>query len=311
MKELSFVVTVYNKKDYIQTCVESLIIHADHNYTFEIIIIDDGSTDGSSKIIDDLCVQHPSIRAIHQENQGLSAARNNGISIAQGDYIWFIDADDTITKDCISKDCFYKCPDILVLQSSFTNSTETRNKVDLSITKGRDVLSDKHWCPCVPFYIFKRQFLLNNNLCFVKGIFHEDSEFTPRALYLAKLIRVIDKPLYIVSPAPGSITRTVGNYKRSKDVIIVARSLEKFINDHQLNSHDSTIFNTIISRTINSGLRNALKCSAKDQSDFNNLLSKNRHLLTAYWKSNSLKYKIEFVLFSIFKNYVKIYKLFK
>lgn len=311
MKELSFVVTVYNKKDYIQSCIDSLIMHADHNYNFEIIIIDDGSTDGSSKIIDDLCVQHPSIIAIHQENQGLSAARNNGMSIAQGDFIWFIDADDTITKDCILKDCFYKSPDILVLQSSFTNSTETRNKVDLSITRGKDVLSDKQWCPCVPFYIFKRRFLLNNNLCFVKGIFHEDSEFTPRALYLAKLIQVIDKPLYIVSPDPGSITRTVGNYKRSKDVIIVARSLDKFINDHQLNSHDSTVFNTIISRTINSGLRNTLRCSAKDQSDFNNLLSKNRHLLTAYWKSNNLKYKIEFVLFSIFKNYVKIYKLFK
>ena len=98
--KISIVVPVYNVEAYVSKCIES-IMHQDYE-NIEIIVVDDGSTDTSSKICEQYARSDNRIRLIHQENQGLSMARNNGIDIAAGEYIGFVDSDDWIKPDMYS-----------------------------------------------------------------------------------------------------------------------------------------------------------------------------------------------------------------
>lgn len=117
---VSVVVPAYNVENYIEQCVLSVL---NQSYSCcELIIIDDGSTDGTPQILDKLADRNDSIRVIHKENVGVSAARNTGIDTAKGDYIVFIDGDDYLAPDfveymvgmaqktgadfCLSKNCF-------------------------------------------------------------------------------------------------------------------------------------------------------------------------------------------------------------
>lgn len=95
----SFIIPVYNCKSYLPACVES--IRAVGTQSYEILLIDDGSTDGSDDICDALAAHYPEVRAIHQANGGVSCARNRGIREAKGEKILFFDADDTIDSGAL------------------------------------------------------------------------------------------------------------------------------------------------------------------------------------------------------------------
>lgn len=96
----SIIIPVYNSARYLDTCVQSVIDQSSDS-EFEIILVDDGSTDGSGALCDDLAKKNKSIRVIHQPNQGVSSARNAGIVAAQGQYLLFLDADDLLHKDLL------------------------------------------------------------------------------------------------------------------------------------------------------------------------------------------------------------------
>lgn len=96
---VSVIVPVFNVKPYLAECLDS-IIH--QTYTdLQIILIDDGSTDGSGAVCDAYAAKDARIRVVHQENRGLSAARNRGIELATGEYLNFVDSDDYLLPDCI------------------------------------------------------------------------------------------------------------------------------------------------------------------------------------------------------------------
>lgn len=104
---ISVIVPVYNKKDYLTYAVQSIL---EQDYTdYEIILVDDGSTDGSSSVCDHYKKEFGRIKVLHQSNKGVSAARNAGIEMAEGEYILFLDADDMLKKECL-KECsdFFK-----------------------------------------------------------------------------------------------------------------------------------------------------------------------------------------------------------
>ncbi len=98
--KISVIVPVYNAEDYLNRCIKSVTAQAYSNW--ELILVDDGSTDSSAEIIDRAATDDARIRAIHQSNAGAGSARNNGISSASGDYIVFLDSDDYIDKDYFS-----------------------------------------------------------------------------------------------------------------------------------------------------------------------------------------------------------------
>lgn len=99
---ISIIIPVYNTADYLPHCLDSVVAQT-YEQT-EVILVDDGSDDGSERICDEYAGKHGNIRVIHQENRGLSAARNAGIDEACGTYISFVDSDDCIRSDMISKE---------------------------------------------------------------------------------------------------------------------------------------------------------------------------------------------------------------
>lgn len=108
---LSIIIPVYNADKYLAECLDSCL-HQDIPYDdYEIICVNDGSEDGCLAILDDYSSRYPNICVIHKENAGVSEARNDGLAIARGDYVWFVDADDFIEEN------------ILGLLSTKTNST--------------------------------------------------------------------------------------------------------------------------------------------------------------------------------------------
>ena len=99
----SFIIPVYNCEKYLLSCIESLLAVNLNENDYEILLIDDGSIDGTARICDELAEKHSQIHVVHQQNSGVSAARNRGIQEARGDYLLFIDSDDTVNADKLSR----------------------------------------------------------------------------------------------------------------------------------------------------------------------------------------------------------------
>ena len=99
MLRLSIIVPVYNVERYIPMCLESIVLQSLEDY--EVILVNDGSTDSSREICDKFAAEHKEFRVIHQGNEGVSAARNKGIAEAQGEYILFLDSDDFLVPQSI------------------------------------------------------------------------------------------------------------------------------------------------------------------------------------------------------------------
>lgn len=98
-KRVSIIIPAYNIEDYIGNCLDSVIAQTMDKSDMEIIVVDDGSTDGTAAVIDEYAGKYEYIKAIHKKNEGVSAARNDGIAAASGDYIFFFDGDDFEEKE--------------------------------------------------------------------------------------------------------------------------------------------------------------------------------------------------------------------
>lgn len=102
--KLSIIVPVYNVAPFLRECLDSLLAQTNNVLaTWEAICVDDGSTDGSSVVIDEYAIRDSRIRVVHQQNAGVSAARNVGLSIATGEWVMFLDADDVLGKKALAK----------------------------------------------------------------------------------------------------------------------------------------------------------------------------------------------------------------
>ena len=94
--KLSFIVPVYNVEEYLEGCIDSLLNQGLEDQEYEILLVDDGSTDRSSAICDGYAARYANIRVIHQENRGLAEARNTGLNHVDSEYICFLASDDAL-----------------------------------------------------------------------------------------------------------------------------------------------------------------------------------------------------------------------
>lgn len=119
--KVSVIIPIYNSRQYLSACLDSAVASiSERTAEVEIILVDDGSTDGCSEICDCYVQKYPFIRCIHQKNAGVSAARNAGLAQAEGDYIAWIDSDDTVSADWFSEifDVIVReAPDVIVFDS--------------------------------------------------------------------------------------------------------------------------------------------------------------------------------------------------
>ena len=119
---ISVIVPVYNVETYLEECLDSI---QNQTYTdFEVLLVNDGSTDKSKEICGKYCKQDNRFQLLNQENQGLSAARNKGVEISTGEYIVFVDSDDVIKTNYLEKLMHYMREDVDIVESQFTVSNE-------------------------------------------------------------------------------------------------------------------------------------------------------------------------------------------
>ena len=309
--KLSIVIPVYNTEKYLEKCLASCVNQEVERADYEIVVVDDGTKDNAMEIARRFQDNYSNIKIYSQENVGLSAARNMGLSHCSGDYVWFVDSDDYIDKESLSL-IFNKIeenPDIICIQAKRSDEATPRNIFSGNVQNGYDVLlhSFDAWDRCVPYFIFNRQFIDNHNLRFYVGIFHEDDEFTPRALVFAEKVCVIDRPLYYYwVKTDNTITKTV-NPKKSYDNIIVAESLSNFKENNPMPANVKQVFENHISLIINNTLDNINQSDEQTAKDFNKFLRTKKYLFSSLIKSNKMKYKLEYLLFSVFCNYVGVY----
>lgn len=310
MIKISLIIPVYNVEKYLEKCLNSCVNQDISDEEYEIIIINDGTRDGSLIIALDFEQKYKNIKVYSQENQGLSAARNKGLSLAKGEYVWFIDSDDWIEENCLNSIIEeLEENDLLVMGYIKAYDDESKNQVvkyqNENISNGRQLLLDRFF-PQAQMYIFRKVFLLKYNLMFYKGIYHEDSEFTPRMLFYAGKIKILKKPVYYFYKRPNSITTSV-NPKKAFDCIVVANNLSDF--SKNVDKDVKTQFDNLISMNINNSLFNTFEMSEEKINELNLFIYKNRFLFKHLLASSILKYKLEGVLFYIWpKKTVQVYQ---
>lgn len=235
---LSIIVPVYNVAPYLRKCVDSLLAQDISDY--EIILVNDGSTDDSGAIADEIVKEamgngqwaidnesnrqspianSPTLRVIHQENAGLSAARNTGIAVAQGEYIMFVDSDDYLQPNVLGALMEQVGRDNLdVLRFRYQNVRESGevfvphegmktdyNNYSSEPTDGLTFLNDRMWVQCyVVQFLVRREIVLQEQ--FTPNIYFEDTDWTPRMLLRAKRVASTDLVVYNYLWREGSIT---------------------------------------------------------------------------------------------------------
>ena len=121
----SIIVPVYNAEKYLESCIDSVLSQSSDK-TYEVILVDDGSTDHSPELCDRYAKQSSNVRVIHQANQGVSAARNAGIAASRGEYILFLDSDDLWRADLLKEvsAVLTKTPDMVIFGYQEFGSSE-------------------------------------------------------------------------------------------------------------------------------------------------------------------------------------------
>ena len=188
--EVTVIVPVYNSEKYIKKCIESIL-----NQTFkkfELLIINDGSKDNSQKIIEEYQKKDPErIVIVNQENKGVSRTRNEAIKMANGKYLMFIDNDDYIDKDYIETFVnAIKENDLDVVLGGYRRPNE-EGKVIKELH-----LKDEEWSKFMIFApwakIYKKEYLINNDITFLPVNIGEDVYFNIQAMFLSEKIKIID-----------------------------------------------------------------------------------------------------------------------
>lgn len=259
--KVSIVIPVYNAQDYLQECLDSVL-----NQTFsdiEVVLVDDGSKDNSGKICDEYASKDNRITVVHQQNAGVSAARNKGIESASGEWIMFVDSDDFITTDAVEK--LVSQADATDCQNVIANFLEdgkalTGNIEAFDLTQYRDgfwggciagpdmfgpVFPEKMrqlpylGTPCAK--IFLRKTIIDNNIRFPLDVrFGEDSIFNMYVFKYAEKVAFIDEPVYVYRKHEGSLCTGNIDKKASEYTAYVNRTevvLEEFEAENGLNPY--------------------------------------------------------------------------
>lgn len=225
MPKASVIVPVYNVKDYLRKCVDSILTQTETD--FELLLIDDGSTDESGALCDTLAEEDGRIRVIHQENRGLGGARNTGSKEAVGDWLMYVDSDDWIEPETLEKaitageranaemvvfgmrtvDEFGNVGQIIV--------EDMPKNTALSVKENKEILLI---APSAANKIFRREWLIGTGIEFPSRVWYEDIRTTPKLMIHSQAIVFIDFVGYNYFQRSGSIMNS-SNIERNVEII--------------------------------------------------------------------------------------------
>lgn len=236
MVSFTIVIPVYNVQDCLARCVESVVNQDYPKDKLQVILVDDGSTDESGALCDTLAAGHSFVEVYHKPNGGLSDARNYGFERSTGDYVIYLDSDDYLSLDSCAK--FAEAiaqaenPDVVsgttVKHVDENEQLIVRNSVNGPVMTGKQFLEKElsgKFFVAAWGSIYKRSFLVENDLSFWKGVLHEDEDFTVRTLLAAKTVLSTDVVFYHYVIRANSITTKKDRTKNAVSIFEICRKL--------------------------------------------------------------------------------------
>ena len=309
---LSLIVPVYNVEAYLQKCVDSLLVQDLPEADYEIILVDDGSTDNSGQLCDKLAIGRNNIRVIHQPNRGLGAARNTGIAAAGGTYIQFVDSDD------------YLCPNVLggiihqlenqgldILRINYRNVRQDGEVFEPNkyskpfdnysddVCDGLTFLNERLGFACYAVqFVCRASLLKQEGNGFREGILYEDVDWAPRILLQAKRVASCQTMVYNYLYRLDSITRNSDADRKRKSVEDKLQLIEA-MNERCAAIKDHRWFDGMITQTALSVLSDVSRFFYKGKKEYIKRL-KGLHAfpLSYYHATSSAAKKIRLANFS-------------
>lgn len=243
---ISIIIPVYKVEEYIERCIQS-VISQDYQGDLECLLIDDCTPDNSCAIIGNILDKYDGpikFRLLHHEkNRGLSAARNTGIDNAQGDYIYFLDSDDYISSDCISK---LSAPlserdyDIVIGNYTTLGTDVIFPPLELGnrqLTHNDEIIESYtlyEWYMMAWNKLCGLSFLRSNSLYFKEGLIQEDELWSFQCACMANTLRSIDDTTYFYCIRESSIIGSKGELDRKRQSMVIYGYMQDFLNRNQL-----------------------------------------------------------------------------
>lgn len=322
---LSFIIPIYNVSKWLGRCIASIRNQGLTPEDYEIIAVNDGSTDDSLQVLEDFLAREKQsgvptapVVIVNQPNQGLSAARNVGFRHARGNYVWWVDSDDTL-EACFAPRLLERAEkerlDVLCFGLNLVDEkkgSSSRYEIE-DKTKGRTVRGEEFLLKCsMPAAawaaIYRRGFIERYGLQFMEGVVHEDQEFTPRAYFRSRRIAFENVAVYNYYQREESITNSK-NPKKTQDLLAICQRLWDFAMEHtQIESAIRYTFVNRISYLFSQALSNLCRCGLNEfPGDYKALpyypLSINRYM------SKKERYKYHLINQSV-PLYLKLYGKF-
>lgn len=291
--ELSIIIPVYNSSKFLRECLDSIL--KQDSYEYEIICVDDGSEDNSLDILHEYEKLFYNYKIIKQEHRGLAAARNNGIKVSCGEYIYFVDSDDIVGDNFINNALMRaKNEKLDVLMFSFENfatdnvtyrkyeerilkikRTEAPDIILSGIKMMKYLFERNEYYPMVWIQIAKRSLLLDKQIMFYEGFVFEDMLYTFRLLWHSKRVRSITDVGYkkriheeSICGRPENIHNVESLWHNYKKLIVLCEQFNQDDDNYEY------VAKTMINRSINQLMLHFVRLSDADRSMFINGLSR-------------------------------------
>lgn len=261
--KLSIILPLYNAGKFIAKCIDSILNSDLDSYDYEIIIVNDGSKDNGPEIAQQYAKEYENISYYTQENQGQSIARNLGVIKAKGEYIWFVDSDDTV--DCDLKQVvnlleLNKSLEILAFKLRVMSEADELVRTECeqpdvlhnTVIKGRDAIVMGYNPSSVCALMIKRELVTVNKLFFKPGITHQDVELSYKLMAHATDVFFCDFTPYVYILHPNSTSQSINPQKKLKyvsDDIVIIQSFRNLANHFDTN--DAELSDVIRNRSNN------------------------------------------------------------
>lgn len=250
---LSIVVNMYNTASFLPRCMDTLLDQDISSNSYEIILVDDGSTDNSLELAQEYAIKStsnsamPKIRVEHHANKGLAGARNTGLRAAKGKYLCFVDPDDYIEKQSLSALLNQMDKENLdILRFNYQKVDEVGNNIPDSpmehsfdyssqLMTGIEFMTNRLTTSCYVWaYIYRRELIVENNIYFDESCYFDDVPWLPRVLPLAVRINVTNVRHLFYTQRSGSLVNTINTNAITRKVD-GQMSLLRILRDHNPN----------------------------------------------------------------------------
>lgn len=285
---VSIILPVYNAEPFLERCITSIYINAPSAEFFEVIAINDGSTDRTIEILNMYSQKHSNISLINKKNEGVSVARNIGVKVAKGEYVLFLDADDELIDGGLAKVCSYlneHTPIDMLVTRQLRNEGKTEWLVaepkleEHKRYNGVEAFKNQFVRTNAGGGICRRVFLLENNLFFPEGIRNaEDTEFFGHLQVYAQSIVFYNLPLYRIHVLVGTASRNTDHTKLGKSHVLTMRSVVEIKKSLKARREQKAIFDFVVYQLLSNTIayfvssKNLTYCQFRNEVNTHQLL---------------------------------------